>query len=178
MEQVNNQDGWYETDTGKRRMPALLEGVHVSIIDRPTFIARTRQTFAGSFGADRGASAVEFALIVPFLILMTGAIVEITNIYFVRSQLTEIAGQAARRLAVGALDEEETTKFVAAKLADQAAGLNARAEVIDHTLRDQDGTDVTVSISLALNDALIFEFVGASLGPLPDLTVAATMFKQ
>ncbi len=158
-------------------MPALLEGVRVSIIDRPTSVARARGSLAGWLCADRGASAVEFALIIPFLLLLTGSIIEITNVYFVRSQVTEIAREAARRLALGALDEAETAKFVTVRLAETAK-FDAKVEVIDRTLRDRNGTDVTVSISLPLNEMLVFGFVGASFGPWPDLAVAATMFKQ
>lgn len=158
-------------------MSVLLEGVHVSIIDRPTILAGARNALAARFRADRGASAVEFALIVPFLLLLTGSIIEITNIYFVRSQLIEIAREAARRLAVGALDEQETAELVAVKLADKAA-VGAQIEVIDRTLRDENGTDVTVSISLPLGEVLVFEAVGAYFDTLPGLSVTATMFKQ
>lgn len=130
---------------------------------------------------DFGASAIEFALIVPFLLMLTGGIVEMTNLFFIRSQLNEIVRDATRRLAVEAISPDEARKFVSDKLATMTT---AKGDVnVSETIDDKgkEATDVTVSLSVPLKDVLIFDFVADSLGGSgktpPGLSVAVTMFK-
>lgn len=130
---------------------------------------------------DCGASAIEFVLIIPFLLMLAGGIVEMTNLFFVRSQLNEIVRDATRRLAVDAFDQEEARKFIVGKLA-QTTDAKGDIEVTETAEKGESATDVTVSLSVPLEDVLIFDFVADSLGSSgedrPDLSVAVTMFKH
>ncbi|MGI9504491.1 MAG: TadE/TadG family type IV pilus assembly protein [Geminicoccaceae bacterium] len=137
---------------------------------------RTRQFAAGGEG-QRGAGAVEFALIVPFLILMIVAIIEMSNIYFMRNQLNEIARDATRRLAVGALELSAAESFVLARLA-KTSNVNGAVEVAE--TEADDIVDVTLSLSVPFADILLFDqFLQSLWSEAPThLTVDATMMKH
>lgn len=51
--------------------------------------------------SERGAVAVEFALVVPVLFLLIFGVVEFGNIYNVQIQLTSAAREGAREMALG-----------------------------------------------------------------------------
>lgn len=130
---------------------------------------------------DLGAGAVEFALIIPFLLMLAGGIVEMANLYFVRSQLNEIVRDATRRLAVDAFSEDEARKFIRDQLS-QTTDAEGEINVAETKEQGDEATDVTVSISVPLKDILIFDvladiFVGSDKGS-SDLSVSVTMFKH
>jgi len=137
---------------------------------------RTRQFVARDEG-QRGAGAVEFALIVPFLLLMIVAIIEMSNIYFMRNQLNEIARDATRRLAVGALELSAAESFVLARLA-QTSNVKGAVEVAE--TEADDIVDVTLSLSVPFADILLFDqFLQSLWSEAPThLTVDATMMKH
>ncbi len=124
-----------------------------------------------------GAGAVEFALIVPFLLLMILAIVEMSNVYFTRNILSEITRDATRRFAVGALEKGEVEKFVLKRLAENT---NVTGKVaVDET--EVDGVaDVTLSLSVPFADVLLFDQLVEKLwsGAPENLSVNATMMKH
>lgn len=128
-----------------------------------------------------GASAVEFALLVPFLLLLITGIVELTNVYFVRSQMTEVARDAARRVATGAFSEDEAVKFVSKKLAE-TTDAPPKVEVTETELGKNDGVDISVSLSVPLKDVVMFDLIGTGTDRLSDhpatLSASATMLKQ
>lgn len=130
---------------------------------------------------DVGASAIEFALIIPFLLMLAGGIVEVTNLFFVRSQLNEIVRDATRRLAVDAFTQNEARQYVADQLA-KTTDARGDVTVVETTEKDEDSTDVTVSLDVPLKDILIFDFVAKTFeapGNEPyRLSVAVTMFKN
>jgi Flp pilus assembly protein TadG len=75
---------------------------------------------------ERGAAAVEFALILPLLILLLFGIIEFGRGYNAKVTLTHAAREGARALAVGDDDPEQVTRDAATFL---------------------DGPDLTVSVS-------------------------------
>ncbi|MGI9433882.1 MAG: TadE/TadG family type IV pilus assembly protein [Geminicoccaceae bacterium] len=143
-------------------------------IDRPRRLLRK----------DSGASAVEFALLVPFILMLTAGIIEMTNLYFVRNQLNEIVRDATRQLAVGALEASEARKLVLAKLAEitDASGKVEVRETNDDDDKEEEAVDVTVLLSVSLKDVLMFgkaaESVMSSGGDGSLITVSASMFKH
>lgn len=58
---------------------------------------------------ERGAAAVEFALVLPILVLLLFGIVEFGRGYNAKVTLTHAAREGARALAVGAADPEQVT---------------------------------------------------------------------
>ncbi len=129
-----------------------------------------------------GASAIEFALIIPFLLMLAGGIVEMANLYFVRSQINEIARDATRRLALDALSQDQARKFILDQLSQTT---DAKGKVtITETKEKKKGevSDVTIEVELPLREILIFDvladmFVTAGEGS-PDLSVSVTMLKH
>ena len=134
---------------------------------------------AGIWLEDRGASVIEFALIVPFLMSLTIGIVEMSNVFYVRNVLNEAVRDATRRFAVGALDQLATENLVRQKVTE---AIGASAEVlVTETPVDDDNTDVTVSVSVPLQNLLLFESLSGGLvtfgGSNPNLTFSATSLK-
>ena len=82
-----------------------------------------RDLSSGRLGHCGPVSAVEFALIIPFILTLTVGIIELSNVYYMRSQLSEIARDSVRRLAIGAQDEKAVMSQSA-----QASRANDRCE--------------------------------------------------
>lgn len=130
---------------------------------------------------DWGASAIEFALIIPFLLMLAGGLVEMTNLFFVRSQLNEIVRDATRRLAVDAFSQKEAHKFITDQLA-RTTNAKGEIKVTETSEKGKDATDITVSLNVPLKDILFFDFVAGSFGGSDEkpaeLSVVVTMFKH
>ncbi|NJO37160.1 MAG: pilus assembly protein [Rhizobiales bacterium] len=137
---------------------------------------KVRHALKGSDG-QQGAGAIEFALIVPFLLVLIVGIVEMSNIYFMRNQLGEIVREATRRLAVGALETSAAEAFVLARLAETS---DVEGEVAVAENEADDVVDVTISLSVPFAEILLFDQALATLwsGAPSHLTVDATMMKQ
>ncbi|MGI9499441.1 MAG: TadE/TadG family type IV pilus assembly protein, partial [Geminicoccaceae bacterium] len=132
---------------------------------------------AGFRLGERGVSAVEFALIIPFVLLLIIGIIEMSNVYFMRNQLSEIARDATRRFAVGALDEAEVEAFVLKRLA-QTTSADGSVDVTETEVGDI--IDVSLSLSVPFADVLLFDQLIKSLwtSAPKDLSVNATMMKH
>lgn len=68
---------------------------------------------------DRGAAAVEFALVAPVLLALVGGIVEFSHAYNLQISVTQAAREAAREMAIS---DDQSAAAVAA--AAGAPGLN------------------------------------------------------
>lgn len=130
---------------------------------------------------DSGASAAEFALIIPFLLMLAGGIVEMANVFFIRSQINEIVRDATRRLAVDAFDQEKAREFITSRLA-QTTKAQGNVSFSETSEDGEEATDVTVSLSIPLKDVLMFDLIAESFigtnGMAPNLSVAVTMLKH
>ena len=150
--------------------------------DHQNTLPKPQGPFSRMVRLDAGASAVEFALIIPFLLMLAGGIVEMTNLFFVRSELNEIVRDATRRFAVDALTQDETRQYVADQVAEAT---NAQGEITVSESAEQgadDTTDVTVSLDIPVQDILIFDFVASAIkvpgGGPRNLSVSVTMLKH
>ena len=141
------------------------------------FIRRAAKGLLERGQGERGAGAVEFALIIPVLFLIIVAIVEMSNVYFTRSELSEITRDATRRFAVGALEEDEVKSYVQKRLAESTQ-LTGEVAIAENEFGDI--TDVTLSLSVPFSDVLIFnELLDSLWSNAPaNLSVNATMMKQ
>ena len=95
-------------------------------------------------GDERGAVAVEFALVVPLLLMVIFAIVEFGLIYNAQIQVTAAAREGARAAALGAPLADSRATAVAAAPALSPALTAANVSVTPATCAP--GTNVTVSI--------------------------------
>lgn len=122
---------------------------------------------------------IEFALIVPFLISLTIGIVEMSNVFYTRTVLNEVVRDATRRFAIGILDKEGTEDLVRQKVTE-TTGSNGDVRVTETPI-DDENTDVTVSVSIPLQNLLLFESLSGGLvtfgGSNPNLTFSATSLR-
>ncbi|MEL6961618.1 MAG: TadE family protein [Pseudomonadota bacterium] len=128
---------------------------------------------------DRGASLIEFALIVPFLLSLTIGIVEMSNVFYIRNILNEAVRDATRRFAIGALDKVGTEDLIQQRVTD-TIGFNGKV-LVTETPIDDDNTDVTVSVTVPLQSLLLFQSLSGGFvtigGSNPNLTFSATSLK-
>lgn len=101
----------------------------------------------------QGASAVEFALVLPVLVFLLLGGIELANAYFLRSQMIETTRDAARRAAVGSLPLDRVPGFVRAQL---AAATDAEVHVTVAEGSSEFGQDITVKSAVPLADLLPF----------------------
>lgn len=69
---------------------------------------------------ERGSAAVEFAFVAPILILLLVGISQFGMLFFLRSEMLDVARETARRLATGNLTADGAEAWVAAQLPDHA----------------------------------------------------------
>lgn len=92
---------------------------------------------------DRGAVAVEFALVAPILLALVGGIVEFSHAYNLQISVTQASREAAREMAI--TNDQDDAQAAAAS---GAPGLNAGAFVYTFTPEAcSDGATATVDIS-------------------------------
>lgn len=128
---------------------------------------------------DQGASLIEFALIVPFLLSLTIGIIEMSNVFYTRNVLNEAVRDATRRFAIGALDKVGIEDLIRQKVTD-TIGVKGKIRVTETPI-DDENTDVTVSVTVPLQNVLLFEALSGGIvtfgGSNPNLTLSATSLK-
>lgn len=100
--------------------------------------------FRRRWGDDRGAVAVEFALVFPLLVLVLFGVVEYGAVYNAQLLVTGAAREAAREMAV--TGDADAARAAAV---DAAPGLVPALTAVDVTISGPcaPGSDVTVTIS-------------------------------
>lgn len=120
----------------------------------------------------RGASAVEFALIAPLLFGLLLGIIQYGSLFLIQSRMTDTARDTARRLAVGDLPTENAAAiYAASQLAQWSDSFSASAKLPvppDH--------DVSVSISVPKREVAWINLVG--IGMDGDLRAEFHMLKE
>ena len=107
---------------------------------------------------NKGAAMVEFALVLPFLMLFLGGIIQLGSLFFVQLQMSVVAQDAARRLSVSELTTDEAEAYAVGQLPKWAKGY-----LIDATEVDD---DVSVVISIPMSEAMIITFSHTFSGKL------------
>lgn len=96
---------------------------------------------------ERGAAAVEMAIVLPLLLLILGGLVDFGRLYYTQLVLTNAAREGARTVTTGSTWSQAQTRV------SQASGtLNvtpASAPPIAATASCGSGTDVVVTVSLS-----------------------------
>jgi Flp pilus assembly protein TadG len=122
----------------------------------------------------RGTSAVEFALIAPFLLLLVGAILAYGTIFATSLSLQQLAAETARA-TIGGLNDSERESLAQAHLdamADSYPMLNASA--LSFTFDAASGgeqSSVTLQYDMTNHPAYALE----ELIPLPDSPLSYSM---
>ncbi|MBB1011048.1 MULTISPECIES: TadE/TadG family type IV pilus assembly protein [Dietzia] len=113
---------------------------------------------------DRGAAAVEFALVLPILLLLVIGILEFGRAYHVQTTLSNAARDGVR---VMALQDSATAARATAK--DSASGLSLTDSMIDVT-PSRCTSDTTAPGQVAVTISYPFTLVSGFL-PLDDFTL-------
>ena len=126
----------------------------------------------GLWRDQRGASAVEFALIAPLLFTMLLGTIQYGSLFLVQNRMVDTARDTARRLAVGNLaTESDAEDYAKAQLADMSRQFAAVA-ILPHP----PDHDVSVTITVPKEDVAWVNLVG--LGMDGNLTAQFHMLKE
>ncbi len=121
---------------------------------------------ARRWGDDTGAALLEFAFVAPLLVLLFAGIVQFGMVLLLRNNMQDTAQDAARRMAVGQFtSESQVTSFVNDTLITWAT------PTVAATWPASGETDVSVTISVSLAEAVPFDL----LGLFEDHTMPATV---
>ena len=121
-----------------------------------------------------GNAAVEFALILPILMLVLTGVVQIGMMLFIHSNMLHITQEAARQVAVGAMTTTQAQTWAQGQLVD--LGFDYTVNVQEAVIVDEGDsgastqTDVTATISVPLSDVALFD----PLHLLPDRNLVAS----
>ena len=114
-----------------------------------------------------GAAAVEFAMVLPLLVMLMTGILDFGFLFFVQHNMVSAARESARALAVQSVTETQAEQMAHDKLDGWATF------VVDATEPDPANpadVDVVVTITVPIQDAapigLIFDMIGGFAGDL------------
>jgi hypothetical protein len=94
---------------------------------------------------ERGVAALEFAFVVPFLVIIFSGIVQFGAIFFIQNNMTNVAREVSRALSVGTIETSAEAETLAnGKLVNWGIGFNVSATIPDPN--DPNDTDYTVVI--------------------------------
>ena len=120
-----------------------------------------------------GAAAVEFAFVMPILLLVFAGIVQFGSVLFLQNHMSSVARETTRRVAVGDLDQAGAVTAAQSTLINWGVTYNVNVAAIDV---GGGVMDYTTSISLPMRDAAIIDVLG--LFQNGDLTAAVTMREE
>ena len=108
---------------------------------------------------EHGVAALEFAFVVPFLVIIFAGIVQFGAIFFIQNNMTNVAREVSRALSVGTIETSAEAETMANdKLVNWGIGFNVNTTIPDPD--DPADTDYTVVITAPLSDAAIFDILG------------------
>ena len=102
--------------------------------------------------SERGVAAIEFALVIPFVLLVLAGIIQFGFVLFLQSHVADVARDTARRAAVGELTQAEAEQFAQDKLLNWGVTYDVVVAL--------NGTDVDVQISLPMSQAALIDVFG------------------
>ncbi len=122
---------------------------------------------------EAGATAVEFAFIMPILLLMFSGIVQFGSIMFLENHMTNVARDATRKIAIGDLAQADAESAVQQSLVNWGVNYD-----IDVLAVDVGGgvLDFTVVISLPMSEAALIDVLGVFQNGT--LTASVTMQQE
>lgn len=116
---------------------------------------------------DRGVVAIEFAIVLPVLLVLTFIILQYGFVLVTYHNMYDAARQAARQLAAGTADEAEAVAAAEALLVDWPTNWNVVAA------KDLTNDNVNVRITVPGTEAALFSFT-----PMPTQLVAEVVMRD
>ncbi|MCZ6610610.1 MAG: TadE/TadG family type IV pilus assembly protein [Alphaproteobacteria bacterium] len=120
-----------------------------------------------------GAAAVEFAFILPILLLLFSGIVQFGSIMFLENHMTNVARETSRRVAVGELAQDDAKKSAQQALINWGVTYEV---LITPSSAGGGNDDITVAISLPMADAALMDVLGVFQSG--NLTATVTMRQE
>ena len=112
---------------------------------------------------DRGATAVEFALILPLLLLFLFGVVQFGFLFSVYNTMVHAAREGARGMAVEQMNEADGQTLTRARLsAYSGLPFTVVTDAPDPTVPTD--LDVTVAVSVPMADAMFVDVLGLAQG--------------
>ncbi len=112
---------------------------------------------------DRGAAAVEFALVLPLLLLFLFGVVQFGFLFSVYNTMVHAAREGARGMAVEQLDEADGETLTRARLSVYGGlPFTVVADAPDPSVSTD--LDVTVAVSVPMADAMFVDVLGLAAG--------------
>ncbi len=133
----------------------------------------TRGIVRSCWRSERGVAAVEFAFIVPILLLLFSGIVQFGAIMFLENHMTNVARETTRRVAVGELNETDAESSAQQALVNWGVTYDLSVATIDLGGGNQ---DITVTISLPMAEAALTDVLGVFQSG--NLSAAVTMRQE
>ena len=112
----------------------------------------------GVYRDEAGAAAVEFAIILPVLVLMLTGIIQVGMFMFVQNQMTSVARDTSRRIAVGELTEAAAQQYARDSLVFPSANFDIAITVPDPA--SPNPKDITVDISVPFSEVSLVDILG------------------
>ena len=120
-----------------------------------------------------GAAAVEFAFILPILLLLFSGIVQFGSIMFLENHMTNVARETSRRVAVGELAQADAESSAQQAPVNWGVNYDVSVATVDVGGGNQ---DITVTISLPMAEAALMDVLGVFQSG--NLTAAVTMRQE
>jgi len=128
-------------------------------------IRATRGIAGSCWRSERGAAAIEFAIVVPFVLLVLTGIIQFGFVLFLQSHVADVARDTARRVAVGEFEQAEGVQFAQDSLLNWGVTYTVAVTVSD--------PDVVVQISLPMSQAALIDLLGVFQSSTLSATVTA-----
>lgn len=127
-------------------------------------------------GDDSGATAIEFALIAPILILLLGGIVEGGLLIHTWGNMEYIARQAARGVAIGEFTEQQAQDFIASRM-QKSVGAPAAAATV-RTVSGAQPIDNEVIVNVTVPAAQLSQIQIFGVFRMVTLSAEVTMHRE
>ena len=147
-----------------------------AVMDRRDPESRSKHARLWRFSKnDRGVAAVEFALILPILVLVLSGIVQLGAIMFLQNHMTNVAREVARRVSIGQWTEVQSETEAQNTLLNWGISYTVDTTLVANAF-DATKNDITVDISAPMSDAAIIDVFG--LLQSGNLATSVTMLSQ
>ena len=120
-----------------------------------------------------GVAAVEFAFILPILLMLFSGIVQFGSIMFLQNHMTNVARETSRRIAVGELAQADAASSAQQALVNWGVTYEVSVAATDVGGGNQ---DITVAISLPMAEAALMDVLGVFQSG--NLTAVVTMRQE
>jgi Flp pilus assembly protein TadG len=99
-----------------------------------------------------GATAVEFAFVLPIIVVLITGIVQLGGLFFLQNNMVSVAQDSARRLATGEMTATQVQSFAQSQLINWG--------VVYTVTTGEVGDDASVTISVPLEQASLMDVLG------------------